>query len=119
MSTDPGDAIRRRDEILQVMVWMRGEGLGDAQGVDDLRRFLTDVSEATLAEDLSNLALSGLVEETEGERYRLTVAGRAEGGRRFQEEFEELMRQGHGACSDPNCDCHQLGPEACVHAHPS
>lgn len=118
MSADPADAIRRRDEILQVMFWMRGEGLGEAPGADDLQRFLLGESAAALEEDLAALAATGLLEPAGGGRFRLTRRGLEEGGRRFREEFEELMHQGHGACSDPDCDCHALGPEACAHAHP-
>ena len=119
MSTDPADAIRRRDEILQVMFWMRGEGLADAAGPAELAVFLNEDTLAALAADLTALAASGLLDDVGDGRYRLSDHGRGEAGRRFQEEFEELMHQGHGACSDPNCDCHALGPEACVHAHHS
>jgi hypothetical protein len=117
MSTDPADAIRRRDEILQVMFWMRGEGLAESAGPAELAVFLNQDTRSALAADLDALASGGLLEATGDARYRLSPAGRGEAGRRFQEEFEELMHQGHGACSDPNCDCHALGPEACVHAH--
>jgi hypothetical protein len=96
---------------------MRGEGLADAVGPTDLHVFLTEDTAATLAGDLAALADSGLIEPAGEGRFRMTDQGRREGGRRFQEEFEELMHQGHGACPDPNCDCHQLGPEACAHAH--
>jgi hypothetical protein len=115
---DAADAIRRRDEILQLMYWMWGEGLHAAAGVEELRLFLDGVEPATLSADLLALAASGLLEPAENGRFRLTAQGKAEGGRRFLEDFEELMHQGHGACSDPNCDCHALGPEACAHAHP-
>lgn len=118
MADDFTDAIRRRDEVLQVMFWMRGEGLGDAAGVKELAVFLTEDAASSLAGDLQAMAGTGLVEAAGGDRFRLTERGGIEGGRRFQDEFEELMHQGHGACIDPNCDCHQLGPEACAHAHP-
>lgn len=117
MNPGQGDAIRRRDEILQVMFWMRGEGLGEAVGVADLRLFLNGDSDKLLAEDLASLAAAGLLEPAGDGRYTLTTMGREEGGRRFQDEFAELMKPGHGACSDPNCDCHTLGREACEHAH--
>jgi hypothetical protein len=117
MSTDPAEAIRRRDEILQVMFWMHGEGLADVVGPAELGVFLNEDTLTALAADLAALAASGLLEIPEDGRYRLSRRGRKEAGRRFQEEFEELMHQGHGACSDPNCDCHTLGPEACAHAH--
>jgi DNA-binding transcriptional ArsR family regulator len=117
VSADPADAIRRRDEILQVMYWMRGEGLADAAGVQELQTFLDEETAPTLEEDLAALEDAGLLESAGGGRFRLTRRGAEEGGRRFLEDFEELMHQGHGACSDPDCDCHALGPEACAHAH--
>lgn len=117
VSSDPAEAIRRRDEILQVLFWMRGEGIADAAGAAELSVFLDADSRDTLSADLTALAASGLLESAGENRYRLSESGRSEGGRRFQEEFEELMHPGHGTCSDPNCDCHTLGPEACVHAH--
>lgn len=117
MSADAGDMLRRRDEILQVMFWMRGEGLGEEVAVGDLRLFLNDADEATLAADLASMAAAGLLEPADEDRYRLSALGREEGGRRFADEFAEMLGQGHGACSDPNCDCHTLGPEACEHVH--
>ncbi|MCY7380809.1 MAG: hydrogenase maturation protease [Gemmatimonadaceae bacterium] len=38
--------------------------------------------------------------------YRLTETGRREAARRFAAEFAPLLSQGHGECSDPECDCH-------------
>lgn len=122
--TDPGPAaaepLRRRDEILQVMYWMRGESLLDDVAPADLRRFLTPPGEGAagrlLEGDLESLADAALLERTADGRYRLTDRGAAEGGRRFADEFEGMTRQGHGACNDPACDCHELGPEACIHS---
>lgn len=112
----PGGDVRRRDEILQIMFWMRGEGLGNAPTPADLRRLLPPADGDRLDDDLAALRASGLVEDADGGGYRLTDAGREEGGRRFAEAFDGMTRQGHGACSDPLCDCHELGPEACAHA---
>jgi hypothetical protein len=99
------------------MFWMRGEGLGEVVGVADLRLFLNDVDDPTLAADLAGMAAAGLLEPAGEGRYRLTSRGREEGGRRFADEFAELLGQGHGACNDPTCDCHTLGPAACEHVH--
>jgi hypothetical protein len=115
VSGDPAEGIRRRDEILQVLYWLRGEGLAETAGVAELRRFLDETAAADLAADLERLAAAGLLEPAADARYRLTDSGRQEGGRRFADEFADYVRQGHGACSDPECDCHALGPEACVH----
>ena len=96
--------VRWRDEILQLMYWMTGEGFGREFAVADLQKFLpaeTDV----LAENLGLLAACGLVERA-GEKYALTDAGRREGGRRFADEFEGMLRPGHFECDEPDCDCH-------------
>ncbi len=117
VDADPADAIRRRDEILQVMFWMRGEGLADDASPDTLLVFLGEVDDAMLRADLDALDSAGLLERMPGGSYRLTPGGVREGGRRFADEFAEITRQAHGACSDPDCDCQTLGPEACAHAH--
>lgn len=109
------DPIRRRDEILQALYWMRGEGFGDRVGVDELRRILAATDADRLADDLRALAAMGLVRMND-DRAALTEEGVREGGRRFAEEFAGLTGQAHGACEDPDCDCQQSGPEACRHA---
>lgn len=125
--SDPMDPIRRRDELLQVMYWMRGEGLGDSVSPEQVDRLLVDTPRPLLEADLRALCEAGLAERVDGDpaegervddqRYQLTEAGQREGGRRFSEAFADYMKPGHGACSDPACDCHRLGPDACVHAH--
>jgi hydrogenase maturation protease len=111
-----GDAIRRRDELLQVMYWLRGEGFAPEPAPADIARFMDARDAAALDEDVRGLVAAGLAEPAGAGQYRLTAAGVAEGGRRFAEAFAELQHRGHGACSDPDCDCHTLGPEACAHA---
>ena len=110
--------VRWRDEILQLMYWMTGEGFGQEFAAADLQKFLpaeTDV----LAENLGLLAEGGLIERA-GEKYALTDAGRREGGRRFADEFEGMLRPGHFECDEPDCDCHD--PESadgiCKHLSP-
>lgn len=105
-----------RDEILQIMFWLRGEGIGEAVSPRDLLSFLG------IAEDQARSVLEQMVEtafvehlpET-SDRYRLTEWGIQEGGRHFAEEFAGMTNQGHGECNDPNCACHTLGPQACEH----
>jgi hypothetical protein len=116
VSTDPLEALRRRDEILQVMFWLRGEGLAHAATVADLRRFLDETAATDLEADLDQLSAAGMVEPSGEQSYRLSTQGLAEGGRRFADEFADYVHAGHGACSDPDCDCHALGPEACERA---
>jgi hypothetical protein len=110
-----------RDEILQVMYWMRGEGLSDAPSAAELAPFLA--TEAPLLETyLQQMLVDGFITQANGAgvpRYALTERGRQDGGRLFEEEFAGLTNQGHGECNDPNCECKTLGPEACVNRQPS
>ena len=99
-----------QDEILQAMFWMQGEGLASAVGAARLAQFL--VSEpAVVARQMGRLAAGGYLERVSGRprRWRLTDLGRLEGGRRFQDEFADMTRPGHGECA-PGCACHTGAP---------
>ena len=101
----PGDTLRMRDEILQLMYWLRGERLTDSPTRSDFLRFL-HVQPSQLDEALRDLSLAGLVAATET-GFRLTDAGDIEAGRRFQEEFAPFLgREAHLECDEPECDCH-------------
>lgn len=116
--TDPLDALRWRDELLQILYWLRGEGLGDAVGAADLLPFLP-ADEALIAEHLARLAAEGFAEVSGDSppRYSLTPVGMREGGRRFADEFAGLTGQAHGECNNPDCACKIYGPEACGGHH--
>lgn len=116
-----GDEIRRMDEVLELLFWLQGEGLGEDATVPQMARFLT-YPEAEVAVLLDRLCERGDVEKgptdpTDGNspaRYRLSAIGKPEAGRRFKETFQELLSQGHGECNDPECDCMD-DPAACRH----
>ena len=59
------DALRVRDEVLQAMYWMRGEGFGDAASPEELARFLA-VPEPTLAPYLERFARERYIEASGG-----------------------------------------------------
>ena len=109
-----GAEIQRRDELLQLLYWMEGEGFASDATVTGVCRFL-DASEAGVARTLEGLVRRGdvVTSEREGEpvRYRLTDIGRREAARRFAEEFAGMQHKGHGECEDPDCECH-TSPEA-------
>ncbi|MCA1575286.1 MAG: hypothetical protein LC770_12280 [Acidobacteria bacterium] len=109
------DNLKSRDEILQVMYWMTGEGLGDEFSVNDLRKFLQS-EQTVLAHDLELMVSSGLLASRE-DKFALTEQGKAEGGRRFADEFESMVKPGHFECDEPDCDCHnpEAAGEACKH----
>ena len=124
MSADQSDPLRQQDEALQILYWLRGEGLMADAGVADLKRFLDGTVEE-LAIVLERLAGIGLVRRAGANpdatiRYALTADGVKEGGRRFADEFADMTKPGHGECGDPECDCHQSGnPADCAHHHHS
>lgn len=100
-----------RDEILQLLFWMRGEGMGETHSPAEVARFLS-IDPQALAAHVGKMIDAGYLAALD-DRFALSDLGRTEGARRFREEFEPLLAQGHGECSDPDCDCHQLGPEHC------
>lgn len=110
---DAVDALRQRDEILQIMFWLHGEGLGPDVAVPDILRFIDDAPAVRRAVD--QLVEDGYLETVSGAtapvRYRLTPTGVHEGRRRFLDEFEPyLARSAHGGeCGSADCDCHRGG----------
>jgi len=116
--SDPDAALQGiywRDEILQLMYWLRGEGLLEEVAADDLRRFLA-ADPGRVEERLAQLVQEGFLEpapEAKG-RYQLSALGVEEGRRRFVDEFAPFLgRESHGECGDPACACHTSG-EACT-----
>ncbi len=107
--------LKSRDEILQVMYWMTGEGLGSEFSTADLQKFLPS-EQAVLCCDLELLVSSGLL-ESQDDKFSLTQQGRAEGGRRFADEFESMIKPGHFECDEPDCDCHNADTagDVCTH----
>lgn len=124
MSAEKTDPLRQQDEALQILYWLRGEGLMADVGVADLKRFLDGTVEE-LAIVLERLVDIGLIRRAGADpgatiRYALTPDGVKEGGRRFADEFADMTKLGHGECGDPECDCHQSGnPADCAHHHHS
>ena len=113
---DPMSALRCRDDILQAMYWMRGEGFGEVADVDSLVSFLA-LDETLLREQLDILVGEDYLEESGG-RYRLSELGAKEGGRRFADEFSGLQETAHGECG-PGCPhCEGVPRDACVHCAP-
>ncbi len=113
---DPVTALRCRDDILQAMYWMRGEGFGEETDEGMLRSFLV-VDESLLREQLAILVEEDYLEESGGS-YRLSQLGVKEGGRRFADEFSGLQSAAHGDCG-PECPtCKGVSRDSCVHCAP-
>ncbi len=108
--------LARRDEVLELLYWLEGEGIPGSATLVGMARFLT-YSEDEVLKTLDHLVDRGYAvrDDATGE-YRLTAIGHREGGRRFAESFAGLTDQGHGECSDPDCDCH-TDPVAAVECH--
>lgn len=87
----------RRDEILELLYWMKGQNFADALSVTDLQRFLTHPTEE-IAASLEKLEALGAVER-DGDRYRLTADGLPEARRRFVDDFRDMLAEGHGECN--------------------
>lgn len=102
-------ALYWRDEILQVMFWLRGEGLAETADATLLERFL-GVDADVGVRYLDRLVDDGyLVRRDDG--YALSDKGISEGSRVFTEEFADLTRPAHGECG-PDCWCHASPEEA-------
>ncbi|MFQ5707589.1 MAG: hypothetical protein ACE5HO_09090 [bacterium] len=100
-----------QDEILQILYWMRGEGLGEVVSLRHVMQFL-NVQKWVLRENIQRLVDIGYLgyagKQADGvERVRLTKRGIEEGKRRFLDEFEPYLgHESHLVCDDPDCDCH-------------
>ena len=117
MSEEPGMEIARRDEMLELLFWFEGEGLQASATLAGMTRFLAHPEDQVIA-TLKDLLDRGYAVELPGNtiEYRLTDVGRREASRRFQDEFADLLSQGHGECNDPTCDCHD-NPAGAAECH--
>jgi hypothetical protein len=115
MSDERDDPIARRDEVLEVLYWLEGEGIPGAATAAGMARFLARPVDQ-VRQVIDQLLSRGDIEPSGDSEYRLTPAGKREAGRRFAEEFAGLTGQGHGECSDPDCDCH-TNPEGAAACH--
>lgn len=106
-SGDAGGEIAREDELLELLYWFEGEGFGGVATLESITRF-TSIPEQVVQLTLGRLLSRGdiAMDTVLHAEYRLTETGRREAARRFAAEFAPMLSQGHGECSDPNCDCH-------------
>lgn len=102
-------ALYWREEILQVMYWVEGEGFATDLAPSDLERFL-GLEEGHVVGYLEQMVEDGYVTSI-GDRFSLTDLGRSDGARAFADEFADLTKPGHGECGD-DCWCHTTVEEA-------
>lgn len=98
-----------RSEILQLMYWLRGEGLGDVVDAPLMERFL-GVEAAVGLGYLSQLVDDGYLERRV-DGFVLSERGLEEGKTEFALSFADLTRPTHGECS-ADCWCHVSADEA-------
>lgn len=118
-----GGEIAREDELLELLYWFEGEGFAGVANLASITRF-TSLPGDLVQRTLDRLVARGdvAIDNASGGEYRLSETGRREAARRFAAEFAPMLNQGHGECSDPNCDCHSSegGPAECharAHKH--
>lgn len=102
-------ALYWRSEILQVMYWLRGEGLGEVVDAPLLERFLGVEADVGVGY-LDRLVHDGFLELSPG-GYVMSEAGLAEGRTEFALGFADLTRPTHGECS-ADCWCQNSVEEA-------
>ncbi len=115
------DILFWREEILQVLYWMQGEGLAEAVPFNRLLSLL-DTSNDNLLFHLKKNIEEGYLKSSdelisENSSVQLTPAGKKEAGGIFRNAFEGMQKGGHGECG-PDCEfCYQDGEklEDCVH----
>ena len=98
-----------RSEILQVMYWLRGEGLGEVVDATLLERFL-GVDACVGVGYLDHMVLDGYLEPAPG-GYVMSESGLTEGKTEFALSFADLTRPTHGECS-ADCWCQSSVEEA-------
>jgi hypothetical protein len=100
-------ALYWRSEILQVLYWLRGEGLGEVADAELMERFLGVDAEVGITY-LRRLVDDGYLEIV-GDGFRLSEQGLQEGKEEFAASFAGLTGPSHGECS-ADCWC-QSSPE--------
>jgi hypothetical protein len=109
------DALRAlywRDEILQLMFWIKGEGFGERVNPELLERFLGVQAQVGVGY-LDRLVDDDLLDRGADGLYQLTEQGHRHGARVFREEFADVTQPAHGECG-ADCWCHMSIEEADV-----
>jgi hypothetical protein len=101
------ERLRRRDEVLEICFWYRGEGFGEIFTAGALKPFLNTPGEEVEAA-LTELVAAGQMQAL-ARGYAFTDAGRRQAGRMFAESFVDFQRPAHGECEGDCCgeDEHQ------------
>jgi hypothetical protein len=103
-------ALYWRSEILRVVYWLYGEGLGDLVDMALIRRYLDVDAHENLSTYLDHLVEGGSLVR-DGDWYALSARGRAEGEVELATAFSDLVHPVAGEC-DYDCWCHMSPAEA-------
>lgn len=94
-----------KDEILQLLYWMKGEGLGTMITSIKALPFL-NTSKDNIQYHFEKLKAEGLLISRKDNLetvYSLSDIGKKEAGKNFAEAFQGLQKAGHGECG-PDCE---------------
>lgn len=103
-----------RSEILRVVYWLYGEGLGDLVDIDLVRQYLGVTADEDLGRYVDQLVADGTLVR-DGDWFALSARGMAEGEAQWATAFTDLVHPVLDECSD-ECWC-QTSPgeaEACA-----
>ena len=112
--SEPLRALYWRSEILRVVYWLYGEGLGDLVDHDLIRQYLDVEDDQDLTPYLGLLVDEGSL-VNEGDWYALSARGMAEGEAQLATAFTDLIHPVASECND-ECWCHtsRAEVEACT-----
>jgi hypothetical protein len=99
-----------RSEILQVVYWLHGEGLGDLVDIDLIRTYLGVDTSENLSTYLELLVADGSLVR-DGEWYALSARAMAEGEAEMATAFTDLVHPVVSECND-ECWCQTSAAEA-------
>ncbi len=111
-----------KDEILQVLYWMQGEGLGEQVSMVQILSLL-NTNEDNLRFHLKKLSVDGVLIASDPQiaddtLIRLSPKMYKEAGKRFSSAFQGYQKTGHGECG-PDCEfCYDADGQKldnCVH----
>ena len=99
-----------RSEILRVVYWLYGEGLGDLVDAGLIREYLDVDDDEDVSPYLGLLVADGSLVR-EGEWYALSARSLAEGEAQLATAFTDLVRPVVNECNE-ECWCHTSPAEA-------
>jgi hypothetical protein len=107
-----------RSEILAVVYWLHGEGLGDVVDGDLISHYLGVDAPENLSTYLQLLVEEGSL-VAEGEWFALSARALADGEAQLATAFTDLVHPVRSECND-ECWCHTSAAEAeaCAAARP-